>query len=897
MARREARRTKGRSALVVAMIMIPVAGLVFLAIGNTMFTLSPRETADRKMGAAQAFVEWQYDGPVQQLPDFLQPFPNDGTTSPTSDNVDEDRLRAWFPAGTKLASIGQGTLEMRTATGIGSVAALQLDYADPLARGMFTQLSGQAPKNADEIAVTSAAAQRLGASVDSTVRLADGSRSFRVTAIVENPGDLGASTMLLPSSAPRLTENRQALSWLVGSPSPITWAQVKELNTHGVIALSRHVLDNPPPPAEQYQLGIRYSGGTEGIPPGTLTLIGGLGLLQVVLLAGPAFAVSARRRRRELALIAASGGTPAQVRRIVLADGVVLGAFAAIAGVALGIAAMAVLHPVLEKQANYRAAPFGVDPLAMLIIGGLAVLTGVAAALVPAWISSRQDVVTALAGRRGITRTRRRWPIIGLGLMVIGAGVVTAGALQEDTSGSGEDLTFVLLGMIIFEFGIVLCTPTVVGLVSRLGRWLPVALRIALRDSSRNRTAAASAISAVMTAVVGSIAIGVVFLSVSARDASENAGRPGDVMLYRVGSEGGPDQSQQVPADVVATARAYLPVKATHEINFPSCGETLCFVYPRVAPEMDCPYRPDRLRREPTADEQRAARADERCAGLRSIHRYFNTIGSDHGLTVIIDASSPDAVVDVPAEDVDSVKAALNSGKVVVEHSRYLENGSVTLAINEPGRPSADEKTVSLPGFVLPHGAKAPIAMMTEQTAQRLGIGVQPFGVVVSTTRMPTVDEADQAQAAVGTEYEVIVDRGVETNNQALIIIAIVAGVISLATAAFATGLSAADGRADLATLAAVGASPGVRKVLSLSQSGVIAGLGSVLGAAAGLGASVAVLTALNARYADTWPAPTPFPIMVPWLNLGIALLVVPLVAMLGAGLITRSRLPIERRL
>lgn len=77
----------------------------------------------------------------------------------------------------------------------------------------------------------------------------------------------------------------------------------------------------------------------------------------------------------------------------------------------------------------------------------------------------------------------------------------------------------------------------------------------------------------------------------------------------------------------------------------------------------------------------------------------------------------------------------------------------------------------------------------------------------------------------------------------------------------------------------------------------MIAGLGSVLGAAAGLGASTAVLAALNRGFADVWPAPTPYRIAVPWLNLGVALLVVPLVAMLGAGLLTRSRLPIERRL
>ncbi len=77
----------------------------------------------------------------------------------------------------------------------------------------------------------------------------------------------------------------------------------------------------------------------------------------------------------------------------------------------------------------------------------------------------------------------------------------------------------------------------------------------------------------------------------------------------------------------------------------------------------------------------------------------------------------------------------------------------------------------------------------------------------------------------------------------------------------------------------------------------MIAGLGSLLGTAAGLGGSVAVLVALNRGYADLWPAPTPYPIAVPWLNVGIAVLVVPLVAMLGAGLLTRSRLPIERRL
>ena len=45
-----------------------------------------------------------------------------------------------------------------------------------------------------------------------------------------------------------------------------------------------------------------------------IVLIVVMALLEVVLLAGPAFAVGARRQSRTLALMAATGGTPAQSR-------------------------------------------------------------------------------------------------------------------------------------------------------------------------------------------------------------------------------------------------------------------------------------------------------------------------------------------------------------------------------------------------------------------------------------------------------------------------------------------------------------------------------------------------------------------------------------------------------
>ncbi|WP_267937930.1 ABC transporter ATP-binding protein [Saccharothrix sp. S26] len=129
--------------------------------------------------------------------------------------------------------------------------------------------------------------------------------------------------------------------------------------------------------------------------------------------------------------------------------------------------------------------------------------------------------------------------------------------------------------------------------------------------------------------------------------------------------------------------------------------------------------------------------------------------------------------------------------------------------------------------------------------------------------------------------------------GQPLTVPAVVAAMVTIGASAPATGLTAADGRGDLATPAAVGASPRLRRVLSLSRSGVIAGSGSLLGAAVGV--STAVLTALDRRFADLWPAPVPFPIAVPWVEVGVLVVVVPLVTMAGTGLVTRSRLPVER--
>jgi putative ABC transport system permease protein len=890
-ARREAKRARGRAVLVISMIALPVAFLAFTAALYDTFRLSPPESADRLMGTAEATITWQYDRPVEQdptSPDLIAVATGPGEESPQAPTMSQ--LLALLPPGTHAITRDSVRLSMRTATGVGQINAEMLDYTDPIARGIYRPLSGRAPTSIDEVALTPEAVRRLGARVGDSVRLADGSRTFRVVGAVEDPNHLGATTMLLRPGAMPTPESRADRHYLVATPGPVTWAQVRQLNTHGIVAISRHVLAHPPDPAE-----VRIGGGAEGgSGAAALGLVVGLAVLEVVLLAGPAFAVGARRRRRDLALVAATGATPRQLRRIVLADGVVLGGLAAMIGVGLGVVAVVAGRPLIEQLSQVRSGGLRFYPLALAGLAGLAVLTGVLAALVPAWIASRQDVVTALAGRRGIVRSRRRWLVVGVALVIAGVAVAGLGAYRIDW-------TIILSGLAVAELGLVLGTPALLGLVARLGRVLPVAARVALRDTARNRTSAAPAISAVMAAVVGSIAAGVILTATTQRSIEDyrTLSRLGQVSVLNIedGPKGGGSGVSFTP-ETIGILRSTLPVDQVVQVDQPSCAPTLCVVRAMPPATRQCPYHEPDDRHQPTAAEQRAARADRRCDTVGRRYLFFGGLTTNGALTLVVDENAAAVALNLPAEDALAVASALRGGAVVVADPTYLDGGRVTLmlATFDPAGNGA-RRTISAPGFALPHPPSVPVTVMTAATAHSLGLSATPLALVAATTRMPTVAEQDRARAALGERLPLFVEEGPHQERAPLIALTIVAGLIALAATAIATGLAAADGRAELATLAAVGASPRLRRLLSVCQSAVIAGLGSVLGTLGGLVAAIAVLVALNQRYADIWPAPTAYPIAVPWLNLLVAVVVVPLVATLGAGLLTRSRLPIERRL
>jgi putative ABC transport system permease protein len=893
-ARREARRAKGRSALVVTLIGLPVLAATSAAVSYDMFTLTAEEELDRELGAADAQLNWVAGDPVQQADvggEGLFEYEDDQAGPPAHGAED---IRALLPPGSRVTPRWQG--EARLAGSPDWVSWQVLDLADPITRGAAYLVDGRAPAAADEVAVTDAVADEHGTGVGGRIELADDGGTYTVVGMVEFPGQpsgtirfdtptLGQPVIVFhPDGQPA---EAWGVRWLVDTPEPVGWEQVQALNQHGILVFSRAVALDPPAELVERSGAISIMANVPTFGVGAV--IGGLAALEIVLLAGPAFAVGARRRRRELALIAASGGTNAQQRRIVLADGVVLGALGAAAGIGLGVVSAFAARPLVEQYlVDARAGGYRVFPLALAGIAAFAVGTGLLAALVPAVTAARQQVVDALAGRRGITRTRKRWPALGAVMILLGAATAGLGAWRVTTNA-------VLAGLVLGQLGLVLCTPALVGLVARLGSRLPLTPRIALRDAARNRSAAAPAISAVMAAVAGSVAAGVVMLALDDRVTITHVEfRPGTAV---VNLWEGPEATAD-PAAVEQAARATLPVADIYEQRQALCppDEVLeCgMLVTQLAPEAVCPYW-DLLDSGPLSPEQqRDAARDPRCGGWVGPPLGFSTVVDDgSGLAALL-AADPSALT-------EAARVLRDGGAVVTEERFLASDGTVTIGLLDAGDRTyavAEDGRISVPGYVIDADLPRDGAIIPPAVAERTGQELRPVNLLVTTTRMPTEAEEDAfvtAMADLGTSGWLDRGPGSEPADAMLILLAVAAGVVALAAAGIATGLAAADRRPDLATLGAVGASPRLRRSLSLSQSGVIAGLGTGLGLVAGLGGAVAVLVGLNQRYADTWPAPDPYPITVPWLNLAV-LLAVPLVAMLGAGLLTRSRLPIERR-
>lgn len=516
LARREALRNRGRSILVLVMIALPVLAVTAADVLLQTQSVSSVEGLDRRLGAAAAQVVVPAEGrPMIQA---FDPFDGATTAGRKQDPPTAEEISAAL-GGARLIPERTGGFDLRTDQGVAWSEATEVDLRDPIAQGLADLTSGRLPEGPGEVVVNQALLQKGYAVGDHLELRGKDKPSPVIVGVAESPDLRDAPFAAGPLGSLGLDGHGYPAgpTWLADG-GPVSWESVKKLNAMGATVLSRAVIEDPPP-ASEIPAEIRgWSSNTDDATIAAVILVVVMALIEVVLLAGPAFAVSARRQARSLALMTAAGGTPAQTRRAVLAGGLVLGGVAAVLGVVLGIGTGRLLVPVAQQLSSTWFGPFDVPWLHLVGIAAFGLLSALLAAVVPAWITSRQDVVAVLSGRRADRPPSVRSPI--LGVVLLGAGVAAA-AYGASASQNGE--VFIAGAAILAVVGMVLVVPVVVVGLARLAGRLPLSPRYAARDAARHRTRTVPAVAAVAATVAGVVALGIAVTSDEAENESTYA--------------------------------------------------------------------------------------------------------------------------------------------------------------------------------------------------------------------------------------------------------------------------------------------------------------------------------------------------------------------------------------
>ncbi len=772
--------------------------------------------------------------------------------------------------GARLVELRRGQAEFATEKGRTQAEVTELDLGDPVASGLFDLTSGRWPRAEGEVVVNRALADkgyRVGRSLDLTadgapadptiVGIAESttSRDFPIAA-----GPIGAFGM----------DADQGRQWLVDG-GPVSWAMVRQLNGIGATVASRAVIEDPPP-ASEVPSGVTL-GSTDDATIAVLALIVVMALIEVVLLAGPSFAVSARKLQRSLALMAATGGTPKQSRRVVIAGALVLGSAAAALGVVLGIGAARLLEPLLQARSGSWFGPFEVPWPHLAGIAGFGLLSAFLAAVVPAFLASRQDVVAVLAGRRGDQAPSLRSPL--LGLVLLGAGI--AGSAYGAKVGAGGEF-FIAASAIPAVLGMILLVPVVLALLARVSGPLPLVLRYAVRDANRHRTRTVPAVAAVAATVAGVVALGVGLSS---------------------------DQAENRETYTPSLAAGVGIVTDYGDIDW----DRLQGVLDRELPDA-------------TVTEQKGLTEENSYTEIFGPdgQTILESSGSSLGANVMVsDGSLPVGLLGVAKRDVAPAERTLREGGVVAFVSPGIEVDGTTAQVArntydpESGE-EGDRQEVDLPAYfaTLTEPWAGPAAVFSSAAARQLG--AEPATVSLAVTGSLSEEreqDVDEGLAAISSNASMYVERGYQLEDGtaiAQLVLIALGSVLMLGGTLTATFLALSDARPDLATLSAVGASARTRRGVAAAYAVVVGLVGAVLGAAVGFIPGIAITWPLTSQSGGSCVIvgtgscePTgvdvgPF-LDVPWLMLLGLVFVLPALTALVVGLFARSQLPLVARL
>lgn len=272
---------------------------------------------------------------------------------------------------------------------------------DPASLGPYVAARGRLPSASGEVAVDedTAGDERIAVGDDVVLGTSAGPQPARVVGVVrwaDRPSSGGAGDVVVSSV--------DARAWLVADRPGVTAVLVAAdegvTDANLVADLTAALGDDV-----EVLTGDEHRQRTAGAAAGLVDVLGtGLQVFAYVALVVGAFiiantfSITVAQRTRELGLLRAVGATPAQVRRAVRTEALVVGVVASVAGWLLGVVLFAAAAAALPALRSLAGGPTGVvvrpSSVVQVVLSGTVV--ALLAALVPAWRASRVRPVEAL---------------------------------------------------------------------------------------------------------------------------------------------------------------------------------------------------------------------------------------------------------------------------------------------------------------------------------------------------------------------------------------------------------------------------------------------------------------------------------------------------------------------
>lgn len=624
---------------------------------------------------------------------------------------------------------------------------------------------------------------------------------------------------ILSSTGPRL---RAEIASLRSSFAKIDVIEDETVRLPGSVQTFELRAQDPHGPFGRPMLSL-LAGQNSALNPETISLAGlTLGMLLIALVSVGGFTILAHRRLRALGMLAAQGATEDHVALVVRANGLVVGAAGAFAGVALAVAGWIAYRPRLQASTGHA---IGVWALPWLVVGvavALAVVATYLAAARPARAVSRIPVVAALSGRPVPPRPLRRSAIPGIAFLAA-AFLLLGYSGSQTRGGSGSGMAVLVLGLVALVPAIILLSPFCLSLLGRFGRRAPVAARLALRDLDRHRARSGSPLAAISLGVMIAVIVAIV---AAARYANvlDYVGpnlASNQLVIYTPNGPYGRAAAPGAPGTSITGSTLASMVRAAHGIASGLGAQEV-------------------IELETTNASLRHAAAGRNWNG--PIYVATPSLLSAYGI-----ASSQIE----PRADILTHRPGI-SGLSRMQ----LVYGAPTKALVAPGAPAArgtqtpggpgQSDFPCLPGQclanpvvqevgALPAGTSAPNTVITENAVAQLGLAVQTSGWLLQAPKALSASQIDGARRAAAAAGMAIETKNDEPSGEEVINVATVAGVaLALAILAMSIGLIRSDAAADLRTLTAAGAGTGTRRKLSAATAGALGLLGAILGTVTG---------------------------------------------------------------